>query len=338
VFVRPDLRLHAKDLVDKARMAPSLHNAQPWAFRVQREMVEVYADRDRAVRVLDPYDRQLFIGVGAALFVVRLGIKVLGAKPVVTLFPQGEPEVEEPEVKKGMVLAARLWVEGEHMPEPAEVRLLEQVEKRRTIRERMDPALPEKTREALASAASAENADLRWVQRPEERAALAHLVSIGESREQADAKIQAELTQWVGGQTVRHGSGVPEEALGASGELARTAMFVPRDFAGGRPRLAPDLEGQEEQPTVAVLTTPGDRPVNWLCAGQAMMRVLLTATADGLGASYYNQPLEMPDLRQRVQDDLKLTGIPQLVLRFGRPVGRWPVPTPRRPVDELLLP
>ena len=318
-------------------MAPSLHNAQPWAFRVQSGVVEVYADRDRALRVLDPDDRQMFIGVGAALFVIRLGIAVQGGEPVTSLHPADVMSDEGRAGERGRVLAARVWVGGEHLPDPLEVGLLEQVGKRRTIRERMDPHVPESTRGKLADAASAEGADLWWVQRADDSRALAHLVSVAESREQADPRVQAELTQWVGGHVARHGAGVPEEALGPPGELGRTAMFASRDFAGGRPRLAPDLEGQEEHPTVAVLTTSDDQPVDWLSGGQAMMRVLLAATAEGLGASYYNQPLELPDLRQRVREELGLPGAPQLVLRFGRPVEGWPVPTPRRSVDDLLL-
>jgi nitroreductase len=302
MFVTLDLRAHAEELVDKARMAPSLHNAQPWAFRVKWNAVEVYADRSRAIPVLDPDDRQLLIGVGGAVFGVRLGVSVLGAEPSLALLPGAE---------RGD-LAALVTVGPEHRPTIAEERLAEQLPLRRTIRERMDPQMPEPVRAGLTAAASLEAATLNWVGDPEARRTLVHLVTLAERREQADPRIRAELARWVGGDAPRYGSGIPAEAF----------------------RLDP----VEPEPTVAVLTTDGDRPADWLRAGQALQRVLLTATMDGLGASYVNQPLELPDLRSRVRDELALPGFPQLILRFGRPVEGWPAPTPRRPVRDILRP
>ena len=68
--------------------------------------------------------------------------------------------------------------------------------------------------------------------------------------------------------------------------------------------------------------------------GQALQRVLLTATADGLAVSFLSQIVEMPDTRERLRHLIRSTRPPQAVLRIGR---GWPVgSTPRRPVAELL--
>jgi hypothetical protein len=71
--------------------------------------------------------------------------------------------------------------------------------------------------------------------------------------------------------------------------------------------------------------------------------VLLTACAAGVAASFMNQPLEVPALRERVAALLQAaddpaspgdTAMPQLVLRFGyAPAG---LTTPRRPLDDVL--
>lgn len=63
----PDLRSGAAELVTVARMAASLHNAQPWAFRVERDHVEVRLDRDRLLPVADPTGRQARLGLGRRL-------------------------------------------------------------------------------------------------------------------------------------------------------------------------------------------------------------------------------------------------------------------------------
>jgi hypothetical protein len=46
-----------------------------------------------------------------------------------------------------------------------------------------------------------------------------------------------------------------------------------------------------------VLSTDGDRPLDWLRAGQALQHALLTATRYGVSASFLTQPLELHDAR-----------------------------------------
>ena len=43
----------------------------------------------------------------------------------------------------------------------------------------------------------------------------------------------------------------------------------------------------------AVLYTRRDEPDGWLAAGQALARVLLRAAADGVSATFFNQPVEV---------------------------------------------
>ena len=112
-----------------------------------------------------------------------------------------------------------------------------------------------------------------------------------------------------------------------------------RDFAGGRETGRPRHAGPvEAHPVVAVLETAGDRPEDWLRGGQALMRVLLAAAADRYAASYLNQPLELPGLRQQLRDELRLDGWPQIILRLGRPAGVLQPQPSRRPVADVLLP
>jgi len=303
MFVNLDLRKHAEDLVDKARMAPSLRNAQPWAFRVKPDAVEVYADRSRRIPTIDPDDRQLLIGVGAAVYAIRLGISMLGVEPTISLLPGAE---------RGD-LAALVSVGPDHVPSLAEARLMEQVPVRRTVRSRMNPCVSSQERGELTAAAASEAATLVWIGDPEPRRVLAHLVALAQRRRAAESRV-ASGGAGTGTAVVNHGL----ETVSAVAE--------------------PPLEEPESEPSVAVLTTDGDRPTDWLRAGQALMRALLTATADGLGAAYINLPLELPDIRPRVRDELALAGFPQLILRFGRPLDGWPLPTPRRPICEVLRP
>ncbi|WP_153469074.1 hypothetical protein [Streptomyces kaniharaensis] len=87
-----------------------------------------------------------------------------------------------------------------------------------------------------------------------------------------------------------------------------------------------------------MLATRSDRPADWLRAGQALQHALLILILHGLHASMLHQPMEWPDLRNRLARSLPHRGAPQMLLRVGYgPVG---FPTPRRmpvpPTDRLV--
>jgi hypothetical protein len=49
-----DARERLRFLLGYAVLAPSGHNTQPWLFRMRDQAVELYADRTRALPVVDP--------------------------------------------------------------------------------------------------------------------------------------------------------------------------------------------------------------------------------------------------------------------------------------------
>ena len=141
--------------------------------------------------------------------------------------------------------------------------------------------------------------------------------------ERADQARVAERQAWVGG---RHRSdGIPLEALGPRPTEIRTAHRDLGHAVGG----VRDHSAFEAAPTIAILSTAHDGPVDWVRAGQALERLLLEATAAGVSASFLNQPLEHDDLRFLVRSPLTGVGNSQMILRLGYGDG---VPaTPRRP-------
>jgi len=321
-----DLVPHAEEIVGAAGRAPSHHNAQPWAFRVEPGAVQVWVDRSRRMPVADPADRQLLMGVGAAVYGVRLALAALSGRSRVRLLP----DRREPD------LAAVVEAVGVAGPTDEEARLYAELGMRRTVRGPFtEEPLPVPLQVALAGAAQAEGAALRWVAAAGERRGLAALAVTAEREQQADPAFRAELARWVGSPEGGR-AGVPVAVVGPSAGAGHAAEFPLRDFTGGRRDLAGWDERPEAHPTVAVLTTPGDSPTDWLQAGQALHRLLLVASAAGVSASYLNQPLEIDRLRTRVRDELRLDDHPQLILRLGRPASPPHALTPRRPRAELL--
>jgi hypothetical protein len=92
----------------------------------------------------------------------------------------------------------------------------------------------------------------------------------------------------------------------------------------------------EKRPTIAVLSTDHDRRTDWLRAGQALERVLLVATANGIRASLLHQALEWPDLREQlVPQPSDRRGHAQMVIRLG--YGPEGPASPRRAARQDLV-
>jgi hypothetical protein len=68
---------------------------------------------------------------------------------------------------------------------------------------------------------------------------------------------------------------------------------------------------------VCLLATAGDSPVDWVNAGQALQRALLTAATCGVAAALHSQPFERARLREFIRIQLGDGSHPQLVLRLG---------------------
>ena len=80
------------NLVRAAILAANPHNIQPWLFRVSEKQIDVYVDTSRHLGKIDPFLRELFIGVGCAIENLVLAAAANGYATQVTLIPDATDE------------------------------------------------------------------------------------------------------------------------------------------------------------------------------------------------------------------------------------------------------
>lgn len=305
-------------LVEAAAAAPSVHNSQPWQFLVGERHVDVFADPDRHLRVADGSGRSLLISCGAAVLNLRVAADHLGFHPRVRLLPTPDDPTH----------VARVEVDHRHGWAGSMDELYPAVWTRRTNRFPFrNRPVPRSSLSRMQDAVTVENAVLRVADDPAEIARLVALLHDADLAEVDESR--AERAAWVGTGSVV--DGVPLTALGPRPADLHTPF---REL--GRPvdRTRRPWARFEAAPTLAVLSTMRDAPVDWVRAGQALQRALLVATNEGLAASFMNQPIEDQDLRWQVRSPLTGIGTSQMIMRLGFGV---PVPaTPRRPVADVL--
>ena len=319
------LGLPASDVVDVLTLgcaAPSLHNSQPWLFSVHPDRIEIRSDPERMLRASDPDGREQRLAIGAAVFNVRLALLERGIRPLVTLRPRQYPNVEAAITHGG---AGRLLATQEP--------LLRAIPHRHTNRKPFtDAVISAQDRSRLAHAAEQESGWLAFISDAEQRVRLHALLASANADLLADPDYRAEFVRWVGRTTSE--DGVP---LAAAGPVpAAHDPWTVRDFGAGQAAERPPGKDFEADPLLAVLASHIDGPYAQLQAGQAMQRVLLTATSLGLSASFLSQLIEVPRTRGDLHRLVGPTLYPQAVLRIG--YGSPVAPTPRLPVASRLVP
>ncbi|KPM56468.1 nitroreductase [Frankia sp. R43] len=346
----------ARAIVELAELAPSIHNTQPWRWRLDAAGLHLFADPARLLQVADPEGRQLLISCGASLAFARLAARSRGLLVDAVLGPFADDETGVPAADQPL---ATLTVSGRRPASPAEADLVAAMATRHTDRRPFLAGdrgrLTSDDLSALRHAAEAESAWAWFVDDTDSRIETSVLLSRADWHEAHDPAYAAELRQWRHEPSVA-ADGIPSSAVpDVAGE--RQSEFVLRDFgvdggndasgatgvaggglAGGGTASAAPGEGPVERPTVLVVGTDSDRPVDWLIAGGATGRVMLTATARGLAASPLGQVIDLTASRAQLGAVIGATGHAQMMLRLGRPDPALPplAGTPRRGVDEIL--
>lgn len=309
----------------RATLAPSVHNTQPWRFHLRPGALDIHADRTRQLKVLDPTCRQLTISCGCALFNARAALAASDVHVDVWRFPvQGRPDL----------LATLTYGAGKSAEPPEVARLDQLVPYRQTNRRRFsDDLVPDEVLDELEAAAAAEDAQLHIIRDPDHRVVVASLSQHADEIENLNPAYRAELRAWTSEDPARR-DGVLSSAVphvdGTSGD-----ELPIRDFdTHGHGRLPTGTRSSRDQ-CLVLLCTAGDRPADWLRAGEALERVLLEVTRHGFAASPLTQVTEVPSARAQLRTELKLQGYPHVLLRIGR-AATTPASRRRRLVDVLV--
>lgn len=295
-------------LINYAVLAPSRYNSQPWGFIRRDDILELRLDQTRLLPVTDSRAREAIMGCGTALYYLQIAMRYFGHTPIVEVLP----EQQTPE----MLAYIR---QGEPVPASEEVKaLFHAIRHRRTWERRFRPdRIPIDLQQSLQTAASQEHASLIFLPEPEQRRAVAEMVHEGERTLQANSDYRSEAASWAS--NTGHHAEIPTLI-----SLLRET-FTPHWFDPGLVLTTPAL---------AILGTDCDTPYDWIAAGQALGAILLKADIHWLEASFLNQPIEVLNIRPRLQQ--LVDGIvPQLILRLGFVDGHYVSHKPRRGVAEV---
>jgi hypothetical protein len=323
-----------------AILAPNPHNRQPWKVKlIGDDQLALYADLERLLPATDPFDRQITLGCGAFLELLRIAAANEGYTAEILPFPEGEPQ---PRLNDKPIAHVR-FTEGTSARDP----IFEYILKRVTNREVHEDKAPDAM--AIASlmvAGSVQGAQCRASAEPDRVKQLRDLVWKAYEREATTPAANTETASLlrIGKDEVekyRDGialEGPAMEAMKAAGLLTEKAMEDPNSIASKQGRDMWKAKAMSSPAFAWLFTEENDR-YSQLAAGSAYARMALKAAELDLAIHPWSQALqEYPEMKEfytQAQSQLGEGGVVQMLVRVGyaKPV----VHAPRRGLNPLLV-
>lgn len=340
-----DVRL---DALAYAILAPNPHNMQPWLIRLDGEdSVTLFCDLDRLLPETDPPNRQITIGFGCFLELLRMAAAERGIRADIVPFPEGEPE---PVLDHRPIARIRMIADSATVPDPLFLHVLA----RRTNREAFDAAtfLHQPRLDALlarfAAALQIEGVTLGSTADPAMVMGLRDLCHRGWAIEGSLPETLGESARLmrIGARAIDTKpdgialSGPLVELLARTGMMTNAGMAIPGsasakmgdDFYFG---LTDTAQG------FAWLATTGNRRTDQLVAGAAWLRLHLAATAEGIAIQPLSQVLQefpaMTALLAEAHATLDVAAPARLQGLFRLGEAPTPAESPRWPLEAKLI-
>ena len=323
-----------------AILAPNPHNRQPWQFAlVGADTIDILCDLERRLPATDPFDRQIVIGFGCMIELLRQAAAELGFSAEMTAFPDGE---DAPRLSGGRIAQVRLVPNR-----PARDPLFGRIRDRRSTKEPFrDRPVPDAEIDGLRAALRG-GVGFGHARNEAEHAALTALAWRAWRIEQetpATRRESIDLMRFGNAAIVAQPDGIDMggtflAAAHAAGIVTPTTLDTPGSTAY-QSGIEMYRAMAKATPAWIWLTTPGNSRAEQLAAGKAWVRLNLAAGARGLAVHPWSHALqefpEMTDAYRVLHDRLAPDGATvQMFARLG--YGPEVPASPRWPLTAKLV-
>ena len=311
-------------LLRYAILAPSGPNSQPWKFAIRGNVISVFADLERSLIHVDPDTRTLFMSVGCAIANLVTAGKHFGFSTSLNYFPEGQ----------GSDLVAGVRFE-KRVGGRSEVDLFPEITKRHTTKDRYENETVETgILDDLKRCIDRPGFRLIYLCDKDAKSMMAGLVSRAHQIQLAKKEFRQNLGEWLRNNWTGEPDGMPLYTFGVPDAVSLGFPAAFKEFDLSRAVIYRDSGLIHGCSCLGVLTTDLDDRLAWTLCGTLLEKLLLKATSYGVRASFFSQPIGLPELRAELASSIGY-GHPQLIFSLGRASPMRP--TPRRPLEDVVL-
>lgn len=317
-----DLEDKLNFLLRYAILAPSGPNSQPWKFAIDGNSVSVYADLKRALPFVDPINRTLYMSVGCALANLLLAGRHFGFLYKLDYFPEG--------IENNLV-AKIDFMDGS----PSGDGLFGQITRRHTIKDKYEAG--EIDWEVLNNLKGCIDDPLihqYYLTGEAMKSQAAEIVSRAHHIQLSRKEFRSNLGDWLRNNWTTEPDGMPLYTFGVSDIVSLGFPAAFKEFNMSEAVIYRDSGLINGCSALFVLSSDEDDRLAWTRCGVLLERYILKATEYDIFASFFSQPIAIPELREELT---RMTGFgyPQILFSLGyaKPVKH----TPRRALEDVLI-
>lgn len=339
-----DGKAEGMSLVRDAILASNPHNSQPWLFRVSDSAIELFTDESRNLGAIDPFRREMFIGLGCAIENLMLSAAFHGYSPGLAYFPNPLDDscVAKIQLDSGEKESNDLYhaIENRHTHR-GEYDLDRQIE-------------AEKFREMETIVSDESKVKLTWFTSKEQKKQIGEWIVDATTAFTNDEELSAATNKWFQDDwkaMQKSRDGITLDAQGESFFIRAMGKILPPLSHQKNDQFWVAATRDRHTATAAsygLISIPKatDR-IQKLRAGRAWQRIHLYGTIKEIGMHPLNQVNEMSDrekflgnkstfsekLKQISDGDNGWEGV--FLFRMGYPLSHT-FPSPRRSVSEVI--
>jgi nitroreductase len=324
-------------------LASNPHNSQPWIFRITSSSIDLFADPTRQIGVIDPFRREMYIGLGCALENMILTAEAEGFASSPKLMPDPSDET----------YAARLELSP---ASPNASELYSAIPNRHTNRAAYDTTrtVATETLNSISELVTNENVHLLWF--ADETAkdkfgqvAIAATEALINDEQQSLDSHAWWRQDW--SQVQEHADGLTLDAQGLSPFTTQLAKFMPDISRGQSDQIFLSNMREVNVPMSSAFgilaVKNGMDNTQRLECGRIWQRIHLWGTNQELAFQPLNQMSERVDREAQLNKDFTLTEAVRTLVndddwhaimpfRIGYPMQES-FPSPRRGLEQVVV-
>ena len=337
----------AERIVAAAILASNPHNSQPWMFRVGERQIDLLAVPERQIGVIDPFRREMTIGLGCAVENMRLAALAEGFRPDIRLMPDPADPLH---------MATVSLQDGAGAMSSAESAMHEAIPQRHTNRAAYDAerSLANEALAALRGLVVEPSVRLFWMDGEASRRKFGEVAVAAAEALVSDEQQSKDSHLWWRkdwNDVQRHADGITLDAQALPPAVGILAKMLPDMSRAANDRIfvgnVRDVMASTASALGILAVRDGRDARQRLQCGQAWQRMHLWATTQGIAMQPLNQMTERADREVQLGIEPHFgRAVAELIadadwhgimpLRAGYPL-RPALPSPRRGLDRVLV-
>lgn len=293
-----------QQLAELASRAPSGHNTQPWLFSQEGDAFVIRPDFSKALPVVDPNHRELYISLGCAAENVLLA--------------SGKQQLTIDNGQKQLTIK---------IPEEEIVNysssIVNSIAVRQTNRSLYTgQSIPTESLSALTAVRPEPHTHFYlWEKGSEPFKQLETFIQKGNEIQMGNPDFLNELKSWIRynkRQAEATRDGLSYAAFGAPNLPAFLSKAIMECMLKSSVQNRSDRQKLASASHIALFTTQEDTVEEWIRLGQTLQRFLLAATQEGIVTAFINPPCEVRSLAKEIRETFPIhREHPTLLLRLG---------------------